>query len=233
MSNRPLLYYITDRTAFSGDEPTRRRALLAKIADAARAGIDYIQLREKDLPPRDLETLATEALSTIRDTPRAAGHQPLATLRTDNWELETVLFINSRTDIALATGANGVHLPANDISPPDVRRLCTSCGADAPVRVTISKSCHSPQDVHEAARAGADLAIFAPVFEKKDGPATTPAGLDALRAACRHEIPVIALGGITLKNAAACLQAGAAGIAAIRLFQEHDIAEVVRRVREL
>jgi thiamine-phosphate pyrophosphorylase len=69
------------------------------------------------------------------------------------------------------------------------------------------------------------------VFEKKDSPATEAAGLDQLREACRQKIPVLALGGITLENAAACIHAGAAGIAAIRLFQENDVAEVVRRLR--
>ena len=72
-----------------------------------------------------------------------------------------------------------------------------------------------------------------PVFEKKDAPQASPAGLDGLREACRQKIPVVALGGITLKNARACLDAGAAGIAAIRLFQENDIAEVVRHVERL
>jgi thiamine-phosphate pyrophosphorylase len=82
-----------------------------------------------------------------------------------------------------------------------------------------------------AASNGADFAVFAPVFEKKDSPETKGAGLDQLREACRQKIPVLALGGITLENAVACVDAGAAGIAAIRLFQENDIAEVVRRLR--
>jgi Maf-like protein/Thiamine monophosphate synthase len=72
-----LLYYITDRTAFPGDEPTRRARLLEKIAEAASQRIDYIQLREKDLPTRDLETLAREAMSILRK------------LRTENRELRT------------------------------------------------------------------------------------------------------------------------------------------------
>lgn len=82
-----------------------------------------------------------------------------------------------------------------------------------------------------AASASADFAIFAPVFGKKDSPATNAAGLDQLREACRQKIPVLALGGVTLENAAACIESGAAGIAAIRLFQESDIVEVVRQLR--
>ena len=87
------------------------------------------------------------------------------------------------------------------------------------------------EEVTQAATDGATLAIFAPVFEKKDAPGTVPTGLEALREACRAKIPVLALGGITLQNAASCLQAGAAGIAAIRLFQENNIAEIVRGLR--
>ena len=215
-----ILYYITDRKAFPGDELTRRRRLLDKIAEAASAGIDYIQLREKDLCARDLESLARESIQIIRN----------------NEKPRTALLINSRTDVALATEAHGVHLPANNLSPNEVRRIW-KCGAGAlareisPRALQISISCHSPEEVTEAATDGATLAIFAPVFEKKDAPGTVPTGLEALREACRAKIPVLALGGITLQNAASCLQAGAAGIAAIRLFQENNIAEIVRGLR--
>ena len=115
MPARCLLYYITDRTAFPGDEPTRRRRLLEKIAEAARAGVDYIQLREKDLPTRDLESLAREAVRII------------AELRTENRELRTALLINSRTDVALAVRADGVHLRCDDISPQEVRAVWQDC----------------------------------------------------------------------------------------------------------
>ncbi len=218
-----LLYYITDRTAFPGDEFSRRRHLLEKIAEAARAGVDYIQLREKDLSTRDLESLAGEAVTTI------------AQLKTENRELATALLINSRADIALAVGADGVHLRSDDIFPQDVRTLSHSpCGAGTPARQLsprpplIAVSCHSPADVAQAAANHATFAVFAPVFEKKGA---SPAGLSALRQACQAGIPVLALGGITLENAQSCLNAGAAGIAAIRLFQDNDIAEVIHRLR--
>jgi thiamine-phosphate pyrophosphorylase len=221
-----LLYYITDRTAFPGDEHTRRRLLLDKIAEAATEGIHYIQLREKDLPIRDLEQLAHEAMQVIRKKRKlATDHSPLA----------TALLINSRTDVAIAASANGVHLPAHDISPQDVRAAWNkSRGADAHTRELspqdplIGVSCHSAQEVAEAAANQATFAVFAPVFEKKH---VQPAGLEALTLACRAAIPVLALGGVTLQNADSCLQAGAAGIAAIRLFQENDIATVVRQLR--
>ncbi|MHB8218423.1 MAG: thiamine phosphate synthase [Candidatus Sulfotelmatobacter sp.] len=228
MSRNCLLYYITDRLAFPGDDHTRRRCLLDKIAEAASHGIDYIQLREKDLSARDLESLAHEAMQIIREHSKPTNLRPLA----------TALLINSRTDVALATAANGVHLRTNDVSPPDVRAAwCESCGAGtlareiSPRDPLIAVSCHSPEQVAQAAATQATFAVFAPIFEKKDAPTTTPAGIESLRKACRAKIPVLALGGVTLQNAHSCLQAGAAGIAAIRLFQENNIATIVRELR--
>ncbi|MGC2197619.1 MAG: thiamine phosphate synthase [Terriglobales bacterium] len=224
MPARPLLYYITDRTQFPGDEATGRRRLLDKIAEAACCGVDYIQLREKDLSARDLEVLAREAVSILR--------QPK--MGTEDQQLKTVFLINSRTDVALATGADGVHLRSDDISAAEVRHLwqtCCRCSAGATASVTVSVSCHQPSEVQQADIEGADLALFAPVFEKHNAPGTAPAGLARLRRACQNKIPVLALGGITLENASSCLAAGADGIAAIRLFQDNDIAEVVRRLR--
>ena len=105
MADGCLLYYITDRSQFPGDELARRRALLDKIAEATRAGVDYIQLREKDLSTEELETLACEAARVISQS---------SALRTENRKPRTRLLINSRTDIALAVGADGVHLRSND-----------------------------------------------------------------------------------------------------------------------
>jgi thiamine-phosphate pyrophosphorylase len=147
------------------------------------------------------------------------------------------LLINSRTDIALATGADGVHLRSDDIAPPDVRVVWEKCGAGAPARELspqeplIGVSCHSPGEVKQAEADGATFAVFAPVFEKKNVPNAQPAGLAQLREACKVKIPVLALGGVTLGNVKSCLEAGASGIAAIRLFQENDIKNVVRIVR--
>ena len=99
-----LLYYITDRHLFPGNGPEQERQLLAKIAECASAGVDLVQLREKDLSTRALEELAHKAMAAIGDS-------------------RTRLLINSRTDIALACGAHGVHLPANDIPASEVRAL--------------------------------------------------------------------------------------------------------------
>jgi thiamine-phosphate pyrophosphorylase len=200
-----LLYYITDRTQFAGDEASRRDALLKKIAEAAHRGIDFIQLREKDLSGRELEALAQDAVRTVREN-----------------SSRTRLLINSRTDVALACGADGVHLRSEDVLPSEVRKVWRG------VTPVISVSCHSVEEVARAAAEGADLAVFAPVFEKQG---VSGSGLDALRAACKCGIKVVALGGVTLENTVACVQAGAAGVAGIRLFQENDVAGLVGALR--
>ena len=218
-----VLYYITDRTTFAPDEPARRTRLLDKIEEAARAGVDYIQLREKDLSTRELESLARKAVGLLTE------------LRRENQEVSTKLLINSRTDVAMATGADGVHLRAEDISPQVVRRIW-SCGAGALARASpqvplIGVSCHSSEEVARAQANGADFAVFAPVFEKKDLPEQVPAGLAKLRQVCTAKIPVLALGGVTLANANHCVEAAAAGVAAIRLFQDNDVAEIADQMR--
>jgi thiamine-phosphate pyrophosphorylase len=95
----------------------------------------------------------------------------------------------------------------------------------------IGVSCHSPEEVAEAAVNGATFAVLAPIFEKSDVPTTPPVGLPILQQASHANVPVLALGGITLANAHSCLEAGAVGIAAIRLFQDNDIATVVKALR--
>lgn len=229
MAENCLLYYITDRSAFPGDELTRHRRLLEKIAEAAHAGVDFIQLREKDLPTRELEFLAREAGGIVREAQKVT-----AGLRSPT----PALLINSRTDVALAVQADGVHLRADDISPQEVRTIWRKCGAGTLARERrteeplVAVSCHSPAEVAQAATNAATFAVFAPVFEKKGAPAARPTGLATLQQACQACIPVLALGGITLSNARSCLAAGGAGVAAIRLFQENDLAEVVRILRE-
>jgi thiamine-phosphate pyrophosphorylase len=223
MADRCLLYYITDRSQFPGDEGARRHVLLAKVADAARAGVDYIQLRERDLSARELETLARQVVAAVHENSPS-----------------TRLLINSRTDVALAAGADGVHLRGDDLSPREVR-AAVRLSAHRPLTTDhflVAASCHTAADVFHAESEAADFAVFAPVFEKKDAPAserknTAPTGIAALREACRAKIPVLALGGVNVENAASCLNAGAAGIAAIRLFQENKIEDVVRTLRAL
>ena len=245
MLDRCLLYYITDRTAFGPDEPTRRRRVLEKIAEAAHAGVDYIQLREKDLSTRELELLAHDAVQAVREARNLTpAPSPLA----------SALLINSRTDIALATGADGVHLRSDDVRPREVFSIwskahvgtavigCPAAQSPAatalptphsPCPPLIGVSCHSVAEVFQAESDGVSFAVFGPVVEKKHTPGIEPAGLAQLREASRATIPVLALGGVTLENAKHCLEAGAAGIAAIRLFQETDAAKIVETLRNL
>jgi len=231
---RPLLYYITDRTQFPGDELARRLPLINKIAEAARSGVDYIQLREKDLSARELEEVGQEAVRVLRGTNTSSAGQNLTPTR---------LLINSRTDIALAVGADGVHLRSDDVSPTQARVVAETVLAQnsklasrdslarSPRPATrdflVAVSCHSEEEVISLGRQNADFVVFAPVFEKSGLPRSRTLGLDQLRQSCGHNVPVLALGGVTLDNAQSCLEAGAAGIAGIRLFQQNPISDVV------
>jgi thiamine-phosphate pyrophosphorylase len=208
-----LLYYITDGSQFTGTNGEPRRRLLERVSAAAAAGVDYVQLREKGLSPRDLEPLAKQALRLIRRS------------RTG-----TRLLINSRTDVALAAGADGVHLRSNDISPVEVRNIW-KFAADGREPV-IGVSCHTEAEVVSAANAGADFVVFGPVFGKT-GSANPPPAIAQLGQVCRHQIRVLALGGVTTENAGACLAAGAHGIAGIRLFQTGDLEATVGELRRL
>jgi thiamine-phosphate pyrophosphorylase len=115
--------------------------------------------------------------------------------------------VNDRVDVALSAGADGVHLPARGL-PPAVARAMLGPGK------LIGASAHSPRDVVEAAKAGADFCVFGPVFET---PGKTAQGLDGLASACRAaSVPVLGLGGVTHRNASRCTQVGAAGVACIR-----------------
>ncbi len=207
-----LLYYITDRTQFPGNQAERRERLLDKIAEAARCGVDYIQLREKDLRSRDLEALAREAKERVR----ASGGK-------------TQLLINSRTDIALAAGADGVHLRSRDVAPDEVRRIWRAAGRST--KPAVAASCHTEAEAAAAQESGADFVAFGPMFGKKDAPALGVAGLELLQTVCRNRIPVFALGGVTLENAAVCADAGAKGVAGIRIFQENDVAAIAAKLR--
>ena len=211
-----ILYYITDRKQFAGDSAAPYEALIACIAAAAQAGVDYIQLREKDLSGRELEHLAQRAMQAIA----AAGE-----------DCVTRLLINSRIDVAIAVGAAGVHLPSQGaLSAADARAVFAKAGVAEPV---IAVSCHSEAELKRAWSDGADLAVLGPVFEKAGA---EPLGLESFqRLAARPELkmPVLALGGVTLANAAECPRAGAAGIAAVRLFQQGELRQTVQALRAL
>lgn len=206
-SGRLLLYYITGRRQFSGNEQEQTQRLLDKVAECVTAGIDFIQLREKDLSTRNLEKLANQVASLVPPQ----GH--------------TRLLINSRIDVALACGAHGVHLPAGDLAASEARAVFHQAGVADPI---IAVSTHSMAELSYAEAHGADFAVFGPIFEKDVR--SVSGGLEKLREACNkpdRSMPVLALGGVTLENALLCLDAGSNGIAAIRLFQENDVAKIL------
>src|SRR5271165_6116799 len=122
-----LLYYITDRKSFSGTESHQRAALLRRIADAARAGVDFIQLREKDPATNELAHLARETVTMVREN-----------------SATTKLLINTRADIALAVGADGVHLPDGSPPPSEIRTNWLRHAKSEPL---IGISAHSVEDM--------------------------------------------------------------------------------------
>jgi thiamine-phosphate pyrophosphorylase len=209
-----LLCYITDRGRFAGNAAEQTRQLLAKITECAAAGVDFIQLREKDLSPRKLETLALQAVAALPP------------------QTETRLLINSRVDVALACGAHGVHLPAGELWASEARALWGRASQRACI---VGVSAHSVAEIALAESHGADFAVFGPVFEKAG--AVNPNGLEQLQQACRRleaavpPMPVLALGGVTVQNATQCLAAGCAGVAGIRLFQDMNASTVVTALR--
>ena len=170
-------------------------SLLDAIARNLANAVDWIQIREKDLHPSDLLNLVQSALAL----PNPAG---------------TKLLVNGRVDVAMAAGAAGVHLPAGSIAPRTWRAI-------APHGFLIGVSCHTIEEVREADAEGADYVLFGPVFPPLSKVSDlAPRGIAGLSAAARAaKIPVLALGGITRENMQACVEAGAAGVAGISLFQ--------------
>ena len=170
-------------------------ALLDNIARNLAAGIEWIQIREKDLSARDLFDLTRQALSLPNP------HR-------------SKILVNTRLDVALAAGATGAHLPAGSPAPRVWRAI-------TPPGFLIGVSCHTLDEVRAAEDQGANYAMFGPVFAPRSkATGLEPRGIEGLAQAARAvNIPVLALGGITAANAEDCVQAGAAGIAAISLYQ--------------
>jgi thiamine-phosphate pyrophosphorylase len=205
----PIVCYVTDRKSLGAGE--RDEGVLGKIRAAVADGVDWVQIREKDMCGRDLLVLAREAV--------AGGNAAR-------------VIVNDRLDVALAAGAGGVHLGRESLAARDVVGWCR--GGNAPAGFVVGVSCHSWEEAREAESAGANYIFFGPVFDtpSKRGMGE-PQGVGRLAEICRSvTIPVIAIGGVSEEAAGDCVRAGAAGIAAIRVFQEARDGAAMKAVIE-
>jgi thiamine-phosphate pyrophosphorylase len=194
---KPIVCYVTGRQSLG--EADSGEALLARIRAAAEAGVDWVQIREREMAARELLALARAAVAS---TDKAR------------------VLVNDRLDVALAAPAAGVHLREESMPVREVVRWLRA--GNAPAEFLVGVSCHSLEDASRAEDAGASYVFFGPVFEtpakKRFG---APQGVEKLAEVCRSvRIPVLAIGGMSGDRSAQCLSAGASGIAAIRMFQE-------------
>jgi thiamine-phosphate diphosphorylase len=199
----PILCAVTDR---------RRLPILAHVAAAADAGVDWVQIREPDLPAAELYEVVRQAVAEVS---AAVVSGSAARRRTGTGtRTGTRIIVNDRLDVALAAGAHGVHLRGTSFDAARARALVA---AD----FLIGRSVHSVDEAVAAeAGGGLDYLVFGTMFPTMSKPAGHPlAGPDALRAAvaaCR--LPILGIGGITLENVDRIAATGAAGVAAIGLF---------------
>ena len=191
-----------------------------RIQMAVQAGVDWVQIREKDMPARELVDLVRDAVRAGDALASAAG--------TGDGHVVPRVVVNDRLDVALATCAAGVHLGHESVNVRDVVKWCRS--GNAPLEFAVGVSCHSLAEAREAESAGANYIFFGPVFETPSKRAFgEPQGLTRLTEICGSlRIPVIAIGGVDEVKALECIHAGAAGIAAIRMFQEARDAHVLK-----
>jgi thiamine-phosphate pyrophosphorylase len=221
---KPILCYVTDRRSLPPSAQLDLiQPLLERIAAIAAAGVDWIQIREKDLSAKQSASLVRQASDRVS---KQGSHSKSATR----------IIVNDRLDVALAEQAGGVHLGENSLPVHEAKRLLKSSPtAQTPARdFIVGISCHSLEAAKSAASSGADYIFFGPVFATPSKAAFgAPQGLDRLAQVCSSvNIPVLAIGGITLANVSSCLSAGASGIAAIRLFQDSsDHASIVDAIR--
>ena len=202
----PVICVVTRARGVGGS--SERRTLLGRLAAAAAAGATMVQIRERQLDDRQLRQFTQDVASAVRP----AG---------------ALVLVNERTDVALAAGADGVHLKSNAPSATDVREV-------VPSGFVIGQSVHSAIEAATAESAGGcDYLLFGTVFPSSSKPPDHPvAGVAALAEVCRRvRIPVVAIGGISIDTARQVARAGAAGIAAISVFA--DAADVEQTVRAL
>lgn len=207
MTRQPTICLVT---RVRGDAGSLERArLLDRLTEAAAAGVDVIQLRERLLSDRDLAGFTATLVDRIAMTPAR-------------------VLVNDRSDVALAAGAHGVHLKSDGPAAADVRPLL-------PPGFVVGRSVHSAAEARAlSAEGGYDYLLFGTVFASQSKPDSHPvAGLAGLREAClAASIPVLAIGGIDVVKARQVTDAGAAGVAAISLFtMVQDVAALVGDLR--
>ena len=203
---KPILYLITpgaSKPSTTSKSP-EFKSILTQVLSAVAAGIDLIQIREKNLSARVLFELCEQAVGLTAGT-------------------STRLLVNDRADIAAGAGAHGVHLTTRSIDAGAIRKAFGE-------ELLIGASTHSVDEAVAARDACADFVVFGPIFEtpsKQEYGA--PLGLESLSAVTTvlRDFPVLALGGITTSNARDCLNAGASGIAGISLFSDHTELAVI------
>jgi thiamine-phosphate pyrophosphorylase len=222
----PLLCYVTHRQGLPVANPADSiEALIRKIAEVAAAGVDWVQIREKDLTAGELASLTRQALRIAAKSSAECS----SSIR---------VLVNDRLDVAIAERAGGVHLGEKSLPVAEAKRLVESALRERAVDEAFlgGVSCHSLEAAEAAERDGADYIFFGPIFATPSKQGFGPSqGTERLQQVCsRVSIPVFAIGGITLDNAASCIHAGAAGLAAIRLFQDApDPVFTVRRFHQL
>lgn len=205
-SEKPITYLITRGEAKSENFASAKHQILDIIALAIEENVSLIQIREKRLSARLLCELTEAALALTQRS-------------------STKLLVNDRADIAMACGADGVHLTSNSIPVTVIRSM-------VPAEFIVGVSTHSLGDVVTAIEHGGNFAVLAPVFSTpRKG---EPLGIDRLAKVCEatRPFPVLALGGIDEKNVAEVLRAGARGLAAIRAMNEPEkLRDLMRTVR--
>jgi len=197
------LYLVTDRHQTGG------RPLDVVVREALSGGVRAVQLREKDLPVRELFRWAEK-------------------LRSLTAEFGARLLINDRVDVCMAVGADGVHRRADSLPIPAIRKIL------GPERF-IGQSVHSASEAVEAERAGADFVILGPIYDTPSKRAMgKPLGLSEIRsAAVRVAIPIFAIGGIRSDRIQEVIRSGARGVAVISALLQspnpREAAEVLLR----
>ena len=188
---RPVLCLITDRRRYGSV-----RDLVGRVAAAARAGVDLVQVRERDLDGGALTDLVERLVDAVHQT-------------------KTRVLVNDRLDVALAAGAHGVHLRGDSMPAHRVRTI-------APPGFLVGRSVHDSGEAAAVTREGGlDYLIFGTVFRTASKPGGAAAGVNALAGAvAATPLPVLAVGGITIDGLTQVARAGAMGYAAIGLFAD-------------